>query len=117
MVRRESKRTEIPLVVTNDCPLSRPERRRGARRAALHRHGKTLDDPKRLRYRSDQIFLKSQQEMWRPFGAELPAALTNTLAIADRCNLEIEHGKHQLPVFPLPEGERSAERYLRPTCA
>jgi len=74
-------------------------------------HGKNLDDPKRLRYRSNEMYLSSQEQMWERFGGELPNALTQTRAIADRCNVDLEH-KNKLPVFPLPEGEPTAERYL-----
>jgi DNA polymerase-3 subunit alpha len=106
-----SKATGIPLVVTNDFHYLDPVDAEAHDVLLAIGHGKTIDDPKRLRYRSEQMFLKSQEQMWRLFGSELPQALTTTRAIADRCNLELQY-ENRLPVFPLPEGERTAESFL-----
>ncbi len=106
-----AKATDIPLVVTNDFHYLNPADAEPHDVLLALGHGKTLDDPRRLRYRSDQMFFKSQEEMWRVFGADLPQALTNTRAIADRCHLELDD-THKLPVFPLPDGVESAERFL-----
>jgi len=106
-----SKRTDIPLVVTNDFHYLNPGDAEAHDVLLAIGHGKNLDDPKRLRYRSNEMYLKSQEQMWERFGGELPNALTQTRAIADRCNVDLEH-KNKLPVFPLPEGEPTAERYL-----
>ncbi|RDJ94256.1 hypothetical protein B4Q13_15820, partial [Lacticaseibacillus rhamnosus] len=51
-------------------------------------------------------------EMARAF-ADFPAALKNTLAVAERCDLQLKFGKPLLPEFPLPAGAESAEPYLR----
>jgi DNA polymerase-3 subunit alpha len=106
-----SKQTGIPLVVTNDFHYLNPADAEPHDVLLAIGHGKTIDDPKRLRYRSDQMFLKTQEQMWQLFGSELPAALTQTRAIADRCNLVLDY-QNKLPVFPLPEGESSAEAFL-----
>jgi DNA polymerase-3 subunit alpha len=107
-----AKSTGIPLVVTNDFHYLNPADAEPHDVLLAIGHGKTLDDPKRLRYRSDQMFFKSQEQMWQLFGSELPQALTNTRAIADRIDLKLDF-ENRLPVFPLPEGESSAEAYLR----
>ncbi|HNT33443.1 MAG TPA: DNA polymerase III subunit alpha, partial [bacterium] len=74
---------------------------------------KTLDDPNRLRFSSDQFYLKSPEEMIEQLGA-IPGAIENTLAIAERCNLNLELGTLHMPSFPLPDGEsRSPYEYLR----
>jgi len=106
-----SKATGIPLVVTNDFHYLNPGDAEAHDVLLAIGHGKTVDDPKRLRYRSEQMFLKSQEQMWRLFGNELPQALTTTRAIADRCNLDLDY-ENKLPVFPLPDGESSAEAFL-----
>ncbi len=106
-----SKKTGIPLVVTNDFHYLNPADAEPHDVLLALGHGKTLDDPKRMRYRSDQMYFKSQDDMWRLFGDELPQALRQTRAIADLCNLDLTY-ENRLPVFPLPEGEVSAEVYL-----
>jgi DNA polymerase-3 subunit alpha len=106
-----AKKTGIPMVVTNDFHYLNPADAEPHDVLLALGHGKTLDDPRRLRYRSDQMYFKSQEEMWRLFGSELPDALSNTRAIAERCALDLD-GAHKLPVFPLPPGETSAERFL-----
>jgi DNA polymerase-3 subunit alpha len=106
-----ARRTGIPLVVTNDFHYLNPADAEPHDVLLALGHGKTLADPKRLRYRSDQMYFKSQEEMARLFGAELSQAMANTRAIADRCELALDD-RHKLPVFPLPPEEESAERYL-----
>lgn len=75
----------------------------------------TLDDPKRLRFGTDQFYLKSPEEMAAAF-AECPEALANTHHIAERCNLELKFGDTILPHFDVPAGY-DAESYLRKLCA
>ena len=74
----------------------------------------TLDDPKRLRFGSDQFYLKSPEEMAAGF-AECPEALTNTHLLAERCDLELKFGDTILPHFEVPPGD-DAESYLRRLC-
>jgi DNA polymerase-3 subunit alpha len=62
-----------------------------------------LDDPK-LRFDTNEFFLKTSEEMAQDFAA-WPEAIPNTLEIAERCELEIELGKLLLPRFPTPDGE------------
>ncbi|MBI5386303.1 MAG: DNA polymerase III subunit alpha [Verrucomicrobia bacterium] len=71
----------------------------------------TVNDPKRLSYQPEQFFLRSADEMKALF-AEAPGAITTTLEVAEKCNLEIEFGKLHYPVFTPPEG-RTREGYLR----
>ena len=76
--------------------------------------GKTMDDTTRMRFPSDEFYLKSPQEM-RDLFAAYPEAIANTQRIADRCNVEFEFGHLHLPNFPLPEG-MTDEMYLRQLC-
>lgn len=74
----------------------------------------TLNDPKRLKSNTDQLYLKSAEEMERAF-AEVPAAIANTMRIAERCHLDLGFRGYHLPEFPVPTGA-TAEQYLRTLC-
>ncbi|MCX7716679.1 MAG: DNA polymerase III subunit alpha, partial [Endomicrobia bacterium] len=74
----------------------------------------TLDTPDRLRFATDQFYLKSPQEMCEIF-KDQPQAIKNTIEIAEKCNLEIDFGSIHLPEFILPEGE-TADSMLRKLC-
>ncbi len=76
---------------------------------------KNVSDTDRMKFESDQLYLKSAQEMSELF-YYLPAALENTVKIADMCNVEIEFGKYHLPKFHLPETETDAFSYLTRLC-
>ncbi|MBR1421624.1 MAG: DNA polymerase III subunit alpha [Selenomonadaceae bacterium] len=77
--------------------------------------GKTIDSPKRLKFNSDDYYLKSPEEMSELF-RDFPEAIENSNLIADRCNVEIEFGKLQLPSFPIPTEFETAAEYLRDLC-
>ncbi|MEW6032919.1 MAG: DNA polymerase III subunit alpha [Bacillota bacterium] len=64
---------------------------------------KSINDPDRLRFGSDEFYLKSAEEMWALFG-EVPESLTSTLAISERCDFEFEFGLTRLPKAVVPEG-------------
>src|SRR5215475_6565601 len=70
-----------------------------------------LSDTRRLNYAKEQFYLRSAEEMKARF-AEAPEAVTNTLEVAEKCNLEIEFGKLHYPVFHPPE-HFTREGYLR----
>ncbi|AIQ46265.1 DNA polymerase III subunit alpha [Paenibacillus sp. FSL R7-0273] len=77
--------------------------------------GKTVDDEDRLKIGTDQLFLKSGEQMAALF-PHVPQAIANTQEIADKCNLELTFGQHILPEYsPLPEG-LDAAAYLRRLC-
>lgn len=63
----------------------------------------TLDQEDRLRFSSDQFYLKDYEEMRDLFG-EVPGALPNTLEIAARCDVELEFGRYLLPNYQVPDG-------------
>lgn len=76
--------------------------------------GKILTDTDRMKFSSDEYYLKSAEEMQALFSA-VPSAITNSLKIAERCNVEFEFGHLHLPNFPLPEGVTD-KQYLRDLC-
>src|SRR6266705_389819 len=75
--------------------------------------GKMVQDQNRMRY-APELYFKSPEEM-RALFKDFPEAITNTLEIAERCNLEIELGKSKYPEYPVPEGV-TREQYLRELC-
>jgi DNA polymerase-3 subunit alpha len=94
---------QVPLVATNGvCFLARDQFPAHEVRVCIH-EGRTLDDPRRSRRHSEQQYLRSPEEMATLF-EDIPEALTNSVEIARRCNLEITLGKNYLPDFPIPDG-------------
>ena len=103
VLRRISQRSGIPLVATNDCHYLRQSDSFAHDVLLCVGTQRTLEDPDRLRYASDQFYLKSADEMFALFPDEA-AAIENTVAIAERCNLELDTDTFYLPDFPVPEG-------------
>jgi len=110
LLRDLSRRTGIGMVVTNDCHYLHQDDSFAHDVLLCVGTQRMLSDPDRLRYASDQFYLKSLDEMSRLFPDDA-AAIDNTLAIAERCALEIETGEFHLPEFPVPAGY-SLDSYL-----
>ena len=107
-----SKKTNIPIIATNDAHYLKREDASWHDILLCIQTGKTVDVPNRFRFTGDDYYFRSPEEMWDIFGSELPESLTNTQVIADRCNVELKKEKYYLPDFPLPEGE-TLETFLR----
>ena len=75
--------------------------------------GKLVADERRMRY-VPELYFKSAEEM-RALFPDFPEAIANTVAIAERCNLELEFGRAKYPEYPAPEG-KTREAYLRELC-
>jgi DNA polymerase-3 subunit alpha len=103
VLRRIARRTGQPLVVTNDCHYLRKDDAMAHDVLLCIGTQRNVSDPDRLRYASDNFYLKSADEMHALFPDD-HAALDNTLAIAERCNLVIPTGAFHLPEFPVPPG-------------
>ncbi|MGD8999398.1 MAG: DNA polymerase III subunit alpha [Granulosicoccaceae bacterium] len=94
---------DVPVVASNDVRfIEQDDFDAHEARVCIH-DGKTLNDTRRQRLYSEQQYLRSPEEMQELF-SDIPEALENTLAIAERCNLELEFGTYYLPDFPVPEG-------------
>ncbi len=104
-------RTGLPLVATNDVHYLERGHARAHEVLVCIQTNHTIDDPKRMRFETDQLYLRSPQEMAELFG-EVPEALENTLRIAEACNVELRFGNLQLPRFPLPAPFESPDAYL-----
>ena len=105
---------DIPLVVTNDVHYIAPEDASAQEVLMCIQTGKTLDDASRMRMETDQLYLKSEEEM-AALVPNYPEALENTYKIAHSCNVEFDFGSRHLPRYPLPEGTDPYE-YLRALC-
>lgn len=98
-----SKKVEIPLVVTNDCHFLTADDHEAHDALICLQTGRFVKDEKRMHY-SPAHYVRSPQEMWNVFGGELSDALTRTLEVAGKCNLELPKGKNYLPIYPVPDG-------------
>ena len=109
-----AKKHKLGLVVTNDAHYIHRADHEFHDVLLCIQMRKTLDDPNRMRFNSDDYYLKSAEEMAELF-PEYPEAMENTVRIAERCNVDFSFGNHYLPKFPLPEGT-TEEEYLRRLC-
>ena len=76
--------------------------------------GKMVTDSERLKFRTDQLYFKSPQEMF-DFFAEYPGALENTVRIAERCNVTFDFKTYHFPKFDAPE-EKAKPSFLTSAC-
>jgi DNA polymerase-3 subunit alpha len=105
-----AKEISLPVVATNDCHYGEREDFHAHDVLLCVQTGKTVDDDNRLKLETDELYLKSADEMARGFDY-CPGAVERTLEIADRCNVEIEFGKYHFPTFTPPK-EISLDNYL-----
>ena len=108
------ERTGIPMVVTNDVHYVKREDAFVQDALLCIQTGKTLADTARMRFSSQEFFLKSEREMALLFG-EHPELLTNTSLIAERCQVDFKFGDNLLPVFEVPLGY-TLEGFLEAEC-
>ena len=95
--------TGLPLVATNDAHYLRREDAAVQDVLLCVQTGKTVDDPGRMRFETDEFYVKSEDEM-RALFPNQPEAIENTARIAERCNVEFTFGQYHLPRFAYPEG-------------
>ena len=100
---RLEQETGIPLVATNDSHYLCEDDARAHDVLVCVQTGKTLQDPNRLKFHGNQFFVKSAEEMGRVF-KDRPQLLSRTLAIAERCNVQIGKVKDPFPHFEVPTG-------------
>lgn len=105
-----AKDVGVKYVATNNVHYARPEGYRLHDVLVCIKNRTTLDGSGRLRRPNTEFYLKPATEMVAPFN-EYPEALTNTLAIAERCNVDLNFSSYRFPDFTLPEGETN-ESYL-----
>ena len=109
------KETGIPLALTNDAHYIEKTDAYYQDVLMCIQMGKTVDDPNRMRFESQELYLKSEEEMRKLF-PDWQEAADNTVSIAERCNYDFEFGHYHLPRFKLPEGESDSYEYLKKLC-
>ena len=93
----------LPVVATNDCHYLNADDYEAHEILLCIGTGSTINDKKRFRFETHELYYKSPEEMERDF-ASVPQAIENTAKIAEMCNCELTFGKHFFPKYPLPEG-------------
>ncbi len=107
-----SRRLDIPLVATNDCHYLERHDARAHDVLLCLQTGKTLHDPNRMRFSTEELYVKSAEDMARLFG-ELPDALRQTIRIAERCTLELDFSTFHLPHYDVPDGTTREDHLQR----
>ena len=109
-----SKELNIPLIATNDVHYLTKENSASHEALLCIQTQTTLDDPKRMRFQSDEFYFKSPQEM-REIFKDTPEAIINTMEVAGRCNLELDFSKVHLPRYEPPAG-KVKDDFLKELC-
>ncbi|MBC7293269.1 MAG: DNA polymerase III subunit alpha, partial [Thermoleophilia bacterium] len=109
-----AKRTGLKLVATNDVHYLRAEDASAHDVLLCIQTGSRLSEPNRLRFSSEEFYLKSEEEMLAAF-REHPEAVAATWEVAERCNVQIKMDEMLIPHFPVPEGYDEVS-YLREQC-
>ncbi len=112
---RIHQETGLPLVVTNDAHYLSAADAPTQDVLMCVQMGKTVDDPNRMKFETEEFYLKSEEQMAALF-PDWPEAVSNTEKIARMCQLEFEFGKHHLPRFPLPQGWQDSWSYFQDLC-
>ena len=108
--------TGIPIVVTNDAHYINKQDAYYQDVLMCIQTGKTVNEAGRMRFETQELYLKSEEEM-RALFPDRPDAADNTVEIADKCSFDFEFGHYHLPRFQLPEGESDSFEYLKKLCA
>lgn len=101
----------IPVVASNDVRFLDAEGFEAHEARVCIASGRVLDDPRRPKEYSAEQYLRSSEEMAERF-ADVPDAIDNTVALATRCNVEMQLGTYFLPAFPVPD-DHTIESWLR----
>jgi len=110
-----AKALGLPLVASNDVHYIEQNQSMAHETLLCIQTQTTLGDPHRMRFATDQFYFKSPEAMKAVF-AGLPDAISNTLAIAEQCNLKLDFDQYHLPRYEVPEGT-SALSFLLDLCA
>jgi DNA polymerase-3 subunit alpha len=105
-----SRELHIEIVATNDCHYLKKDDARAHDILICIQTGKTIADEKRLKFNSDGFYFKSPDEM-KTYFKEIPEAVLNTRAIAERCNVDFKLGATLLPTYII-DGSLSSDSFL-----
>ena len=107
-----SRELNIPLVATNDSHYLKKEDAYNHEVLLCIQTGKRMSDEDRMKFNTDELYIKSPEEMIDYFKA-VPEAIENTVKIAQECNVEFEFGHTILPNYDVPEGFKTHYDYLK----
>ena len=110
-----ARKLDIPIVATNDAHYLKKEDAYHHEILLCIQTGKRMSDIDRMRFDTDELYVKSQEEMIEYFSA-FPDAIENTVIIAEKCNVEFEFGHTILPNYEVPEGYKTHYDYLKALC-
>ncbi|WP_431218217.1 DNA polymerase III subunit alpha [Leifsonia xyli] len=109
---RLAKDLGLPLVATNDLHYTHAEDAKSHAALLCVQSGSTLDDPNRFKFDADEFYLKTPEQMRQLF-RDYPEACDNTLAIAERCDVQFDTAANYMPRFPVPEGETEQTWFVK----
>lgn len=107
-----SKEIGVPLVATNDSHYLKKEDAYNHEVLLCIQTGKRMSDPDRMKFKTDDFYVKSPEEMMEYF-KDVPEAIENTVKIAEKCNVEFEFGHTILPNYDVPEEFESHYDYFK----
>ena len=110
-----SRKLDIPLVATNDAHYTRREDAYNHEVLLCIQTGKKMSDEDRMRFATDDFYIKSPEEV-KEFFPNLPEALENTVKIAEKCNVDFEFGHTILPNYEVPDEFETHYDYFKKLC-
>ena len=110
-----ARRLEIPLVATNDAHYLKKEDAYNHEVLLCIQTAKKMADEDRMRFETDEFYIKSPEEMINYF-ENIPEAIENTVKIAEKCNYDFEFGVTKLPNYDVPEEYKTHAEYFRKLC-
>ena len=110
-----ANKLDIPLVATNDAHYLKKEDSYNHEVLLCIQTGKKMNDGDRMKFETDELYIKSPQEMIEYF-KNIPEAIQNTVKIADKCNVNFEFGNTILPNYNVPKEFGSHYEYLKILC-
>ena len=105
----------IPLVATNDAHYLKREDAYNHEILLCIQTGKRMTDEDRMRFDTDEFFIKSPEQMYSHF-ENIPEVIENTVKIAEKCNVEFEFGVTKLPNYDVPKEYSTHAEYFRKLC-
>ncbi len=110
-----AKDTNTPLVVTNDCHYINKKDAEAHDVLLCIQTGKSLSDSNRMKYNTNQLYFKSEEEMRQLF-PDQSEAYENTMKIADQIDMELDYNDFLFPKIDIPEGYANSKEYLKFLC-
>ena len=110
-----ARKLDIPLVATNDAHYLKREDAYNHEVLLCIQTGKRMSDEDRMKFDTEELYVKSPEEMIDYFKA-FPDAIENTVKIAEKCNVEFEFGHTILPNYEVPDGFETHYDYLEHLC-